>query len=169
MTRHNELFSIQVSRALILHQDQDPDSCWFGLSAPHPRFPASGSSPLILSPLPVSEGIPAFIRCGKIVPVLNSVEGALSTEHLKTAGLAIVVALNGSQEAEGTLFQDDQVKFIETLIFSRVDSACFRCGRLFPVQANCLLRLQIKIFGRRSPSRIVRGTFLPKKRIFGLN
>ena len=41
--------------------------------------------------------------------MLNSVEGASSTGDLKTSGLAIIVALNGMQEAEGSLFQDDQV------------------------------------------------------------
>jgi len=91
--------------------EKEAVDCWFGLAPPHPRFPASDSSALIISPLPVSDGIPVFIRSGKILPVLNSVEGAFSTEDLKTSGLAVIVALNGMQEAEGTLFQDDQVSF----------------------------------------------------------
>lgn len=91
--------------------EEDGVDCWFDLSPPHRRIRASDSDPFLLTPLPLSAGIPAFIRAGKILPLLNSVEGASSTEDLKTSGLAIIVALNGLQEAVGTLFQDDQVSF----------------------------------------------------------
>jgi len=88
---------------------EDNADFWFTLNPPHSRVPANSNEAFDVDDITLHH-IPAFIRAGRIVPMHKSVVGT-STVELRTIGLKIVVALNNLEEAEGSLFQDDEVSF----------------------------------------------------------